>query len=310
MSYDDSSWQQTDRFRVSRFPGNPIIRPSMPGLEGDRGANINGPSLIHVPDWLENPLGRYYLYFAHHGGRYIRLAYADYLEGPWTIHEPGTLHVEEGPGKGHIGSPDVHIDHERRTIRMYFHQPAPDDSPISGQVSFVATSEDGVNFAPRDEVLGKFYFRVIPHEGAWYAFAKNDNTDGIIYRSENGLSGFEAGPHYRPGVRHTAPWVEGDTLYLLYSLAGDRPERILLSTIDVSRDWHDWELSEPEIVLEPDFSYEGGNLPLEVSTYGPAGEPVRQLRDPAIYREDGALYMLYSVAGEQGIAIARIEPGH
>jgi hypothetical protein len=34
--------------------------------------------------------------------------------------------------------------------------------------------------------------------------------------------------------------------------------------------------------------------------------PVHELRDPAIYEEDGRLYLLYSVAGEQGIAIARL----
>ena len=39
--------------------------------------NINGPSLIRVPDWLPNPLGQYYLYFAHHKGDHMRLAYAD-----------------------------------------------------------------------------------------------------------------------------------------------------------------------------------------------------------------------------------------
>ena len=33
---------------------------------------------------------------------------------------------------------------------------------------------------------------------------------------------------------------------------------------------------------------------------------VRQLRDPAIYEEDGSVYLLYSVAGEDGIAIAKL----
>ena len=51
---------------VTRLPGNPIIRPAM--LPGADGENINGPSLIRVPDWVANPLGRYYLYFAHHNG--------------------------------------------------------------------------------------------------------------------------------------------------------------------------------------------------------------------------------------------------
>ena len=36
-------------------------------------------------------------------------------------------------------------------------------------------------------------------------------------------------------------------------------------------------------------------------------ERVRQLRDPAIFRENGQTYLLYSVAGEQGIALARLQ---
>ena len=59
--------------RVERFIQNPIITPS---LDPRMGQNINGPSLIRVPDWLPNRLGNYYLYFAHHQGQYIRLAYS------------------------------------------------------------------------------------------------------------------------------------------------------------------------------------------------------------------------------------------
>ncbi|MDQ3622022.1 MAG: hypothetical protein M3463_05975 [Verrucomicrobiota bacterium] len=66
---------------VIRFEENPIIRPDM--LPGEDGVNICDPSLIRVPDWLGNPLGKYYLYFADHKGKYIRLAYADRLQGPW-----------------------------------------------------------------------------------------------------------------------------------------------------------------------------------------------------------------------------------
>jgi hypothetical protein len=40
-------------------------------------------------------MGRYYLYFAHHKGDHIRLAYADSLSGPWKIDEPGVLNVRD-----------------------------------------------------------------------------------------------------------------------------------------------------------------------------------------------------------------------
>ena len=62
--------------RVERLLDSPIITPS---LHPSIGENIQGPSLIRVPDWVENRLGTYYLYFADHKGRYIRLAYADDL---------------------------------------------------------------------------------------------------------------------------------------------------------------------------------------------------------------------------------------
>jgi hypothetical protein len=57
--------------------------------------NVSGPSLIRVAPWIENPLGRYYLYFAHHKGEVIRLAYADRLEGPWRVHTPGVLALHD-----------------------------------------------------------------------------------------------------------------------------------------------------------------------------------------------------------------------
>ena len=68
----------------------------------------------------------------------------------------------------------------------------------------------------------------------------------------------------------------------------------------------EWRESEPALVLEPEMEYEGALLPLEPSLRGLTEVSVRQLRDPAIYEEDGDTYLLYSVAGEDGIAIARL----
>ncbi len=76
--------------RVTRLIEAPIITPD---LHPSIGENIQGPSLIRVPDWVKDPLGAYYLYFADHKGSYIRLAYADDLGGPWTVHPPGSLQL-------------------------------------------------------------------------------------------------------------------------------------------------------------------------------------------------------------------------
>ena len=50
---------------------------------------------IPIEVWSENTLAQHYLYFADHKGRYIRLAYADAVTGPWKIHVPGTLRIED-----------------------------------------------------------------------------------------------------------------------------------------------------------------------------------------------------------------------
>ena len=78
--------------RVRRLVDGPIISPD---LHPSIGRNIQGPSLIRAPDWIEGRRADYYLYFADHKGRYIRLAYADQLAGPWTIYPPGSLQLEQ-----------------------------------------------------------------------------------------------------------------------------------------------------------------------------------------------------------------------
>ena len=102
--------------KTERMDGNPIIRPYM---ERRMGGNINGPSLIQTPEWLVGRLGRYHLYFAHHLGSYIRLAYADDLSGPWQIHAPGVLDLAQTPMLyEHIASPDVHVDEDLSLIHI------------------------------------------------------------------------------------------------------------------------------------------------------------------------------------------------
>jgi hypothetical protein len=62
--------------KVVRFGANPILRPEMiPKTDGPRSSNLNFPSLIRVPSWIDKPLGKYYLYFSSHPGMYIRLAF-------------------------------------------------------------------------------------------------------------------------------------------------------------------------------------------------------------------------------------------
>jgi hypothetical protein len=315
-----------------RLANGPIIGPD---LHPSLGVNIQGPSLIRVPDWVPGRLGAYYLFFADHKGAYIRLAWADHLTGPWTVHVPGSLHLRDScfltapptvslerladlearwkqTGAAlshdllsefttpHIASPDVHVDHAGQRIVMYYH--GLEDAGT--QVSRVATSPDGISFTARPEVIvGRSYLRVFHHQGVTYGLA----MPGQIYRSRDGLADFEPGPIlFNPNMRHAALLKRGDTLLVFWTQVGDAPESILVSAIDLSRDWTMWRDGPASVVLRPEHAWEGANAPRVPSVRSTAYGTVNQLRDPAIFEEDGRIFLLYAVAGESGIAIAEL----
>ena len=287
-------------FHAARFPENPIIHA---GLDAHLGTNINGPSLIRVPDWVANPLGRYYLYFAHHQGRFIRMAYADRVRGPWTVYRGGVLSLEATCCRHHSASPDVHLLPEGREIVMYFHGVTP-----QAQLTFRASSADGLKFAAGSEALGPSYFRVFQHRRAWFAIARVPDLrgGGVLLRSEDGISKFERGPELLPRMRHAAVLKQADTLYVFFSRVADCPERILVATISLRGDWRCWRESDPVEVLRPEMAYEGSALPPRPSRSGAVHEPVCELRDPALYEERGRPYLLYSGAGESSICGAEL----
>jgi hypothetical protein len=296
-------------------------------LRGADGRNIAGPSLIRVPDWVGNRLGNYYLYFAEHHGSYIRMAYADMLQGPWTIYGPGTLTVEQvrtqaarqacpydGEGTRHIASPDVHVDHVGRKIRMYFHVKLADPYVRWKHQSGVAASADGIEFTLENSgPIGEPYFRVFAFDGFYYAVAAHAQ----LHRSSDGIHWEAARNVYFAGravdriigayPRHTAVQLDGRTLTVFYTRIGDAPERIMASTITLTGDWLDWRLSPPSEVLKPEMNYEGASLPIRKSTIGVSYTENHALRDPAVYHEGSATFLLYTCKAEVGgIAIAEL----
>ncbi|WP_145220231.1 hypothetical protein [Planctomycetes bacterium TBK1r] len=147
--------------------------------------NINGPSVIRVPDWIPaadrvHPDAKYYLYFGHHIGRDIRMAWSDSLTGTWSLFNSGDApdrswgnsgnntgaqtprsgvlsmvqsRLDAHPGSeviatNHIASPEVHVDHQNQRIIMYFHATSQLIPGITGQQTFVSTSSYGLNFNP------------------------------------------------------------------------------------------------------------------------------------------------------------------
>jgi hypothetical protein len=294
---------------------NPIITPA----SGRRvGTNINGPSLIRVPAWATHPLGRYYLYFGHHRGDHIRLAYADELAGPWKVYDPGVLELKDSFFNEHIASPDVIVDDERHEFRLYYHG---HDSQAASepylQRTRVAIGRDGLRFVPRQDVLAdSAYWRVFRRDGWWYGLA----MPGTLYRSRDGLTGFEKGPNFfapeRPAqdaclpevscVRHTTLDLQGDRLAVYYTRIADAPERILRATVDLRKNWLTWNATDIQELLQPETDWEGAQLPVTRSNRGAAPGPVRALRDPFVFKEAGRKFLLYAVAGESGLAIAEL----
>ncbi len=319
------------KFHAHRLLDRPIIGPD---LHPSLGVNIQGPSLIRIPHWVPNPLGRYYLYFADHKGSYIRLATADSLTGPWRVHVPGNLHLAQSlfpteppiptaeelaafearyRARGaaishdvlseittpHIASPDVHVDEANRRIVMYYHGL----EAVGTQVTRVATSTDGITFQAQPEILSKSYLRVFRHDGFAYGLV----MPGQIHRSRDGFHDFQTGPLlFNPNMRHAALLRRGNDLYVFWTQVGEAPERILVSRIDLTPDWMAWRDEPPTEVLRPEHPWEGADAPLVPSIRSTAYGVVNQLRDPAIFEEDGRIFLLYAVGGEAGIAIAEL----
>jgi hypothetical protein len=316
--------------KVKRLLDAPIICPHMDDRMGD---NINGPSIIRVPDWVENPLGRYYLYFADHMGRYIRMAYADAVLGPWKMYFPGVLDVEDslfvptvppelpyserpdwalglegGYLYAHIASPDVHVDDKNTQIRMYYHGLLPNGD----QQTRIAYSDDGLAFTPRSPLLGPPYFRAFTFESHVYAIS----WAGVFLRSSSWDGPFEVGPTLpdikssdepKRSIRHAEVYIKGEILHIFFSCIDDCPERFFQSQIVLSPDWQNWKASEPKLVLVPELDWEGADIPLVRSKIGASHSRQRSLRDPCVFEDEGKTYLLYCGAAENGgIGIAEL----
>ena len=157
-----------------------------PALSPELGHNINGPSLIKVPAFVEAKLGNYYLYLADHKGLEIKMAYADQLVGPWQVYSGGVLSLEDSTlltepperpddykeNKGiaagykppkeyeqyiptkeqtatipHLASPEVIVDEQNETFTLYFHGLV----GYASQMTKMAVSKDGAKLYCRQQ---------------------------------------------------------------------------------------------------------------------------------------------------------------
>ena len=328
MVFDDMLCDiEKGRWRARRLVTEPIIHS---GLDPSIGENIQGPSLICVPDWIENPLGRYYLYFADHKGRFIRLAYSDDLEGPWQIHESGALQLEtscfptneiEKPSDyqevktdnlsklqhsieyekstPHIASPDVHVDTDTQTIYMYFHGL----ESYGVQKTRLAVSQDGVNFSAEPNILCSTYLRVAPYKDRFIGVV----MPGIVYELDDRRGPFEDGFRVFPTTaRHHALLINRDQVFIFWSEVGEAPEHVKVSLLTADDGDKTYSISHLGLVLHPEKEWEGALARNEPSVRSVAYGRVNQLRDPCIFVEDGRVFLLYAGGGESAIGIAEL----
>ncbi len=319
---------------AARLAGNPLVTRASSASLGD---DINGPTVIRVPDWIHHPLGRYYMYFAHHMGDHIRLAYADAVDGPWRVYDPGVLQVQDtaffrpqpDPPENledfytHVASPDVFVDEAHSRLIMWVHgwwtngEMWPVGEPAArawarahgyGQYSQAAVSTDGLTWDVQPAITRVSYMRVFRQGGAFYAMARA----GLVLRSTDPLAAFERGPNpfdggpYERRIRHVGVLQRGNVLDVFFTAIGDAPERIMFSTIDLSGDWRTWKASEAVEVLRPERDYECTALADAPSDPGDVKGAVRQMRDPYVFEDGGRTVLFYSFCGEQGIAAAEL----
>ena len=318
---------QTGFWVANRLSSDPIIHAA---LDSSIGVNIQGPSLIRVPDWVEEPLGRYYLYFADHKGRFIRLAYANELTGPWRVHVSGSLRLENSlfpkeriqppertvetnrviPGQllhsqeyegstPHIASPDVHVNHEERRIYMYYHGLL----SYANQKTRVATSDDGIDFVAEEPVLCRPYLRVVPSNDTILAMV----MPGVLFQLKHARGPFETGQQlFTSNARHHALLSNKNRVFVFWTEVGEAPEHIKVSVLENVSNTETLEVKHLGAILKPELDWEGASAPNEPSVRSVAYGCVNQLRDPCVFVENGRIFLLYAGGGESAIGIAEL----
>ena len=259
--------QAPERAR-ERFAENPLITFSRSPSIGD---NANGPTVIRVPRWVQRPLGRYYMYFAHHSGQFIRLAYADSVRGPWKIHEPGVLKVADtafyrpqpDPADSpsgvytHLASPEIYIDESRSESCCGSMECGPRDSggPSAagrggvGEAARVRAIHAGGRVARRidvprpahhqTELLARDSLR-----GTLLRYGQTRATAQSVESARRLRTRWQSVPRFtvRGSSASRVAARDNGLLHIVFSAIGDAPENILYTTVSMKGDWDTWRI--------------------------------------------------------------------
>jgi hypothetical protein len=297
----------------SKFVSNRrLLLPSNPEMTS-RGENINGPTVVQIRfGLLKKPF--YLLFFAHHHGKFIRVAFSRLPNGPFIrIHAWG-LHWVWNPlseRRGHVASPEsVLVDGKRYLLT---HSPS---RRLPKQKTYAARLYLGF-FSPRPRLT------LLP------GYARFFSWDKQVYAVTHGRGLYRIkGPDWRPqeleldvreaihlpdleasvGIRHPFILPIGDNLLYFFTRRGDSPERIFASLLYFNTD-KCASLGKPIEVLRPEMPFEGSELPTRPSAGGIARNSENAVRDPFVLELDGKYILYYAVQAERGIACAELDAG-
>jgi hypothetical protein len=161
---------------ATRIGTSPIIDAALltgHGYTAAEANNINGPTLWKIPGWIDvgdraDPTAVWYLYFAHHSGHFIRMAWAaDSIlddETVWTLYDvsgdpaaspkgvfdlgPNNkhwMHFSTTEILGHVASPEILDDGDRVLILPHGGAGGSLMEEIT-QITFLLQSPYGLNF--------------------------------------------------------------------------------------------------------------------------------------------------------------------
>ncbi len=265
------------------------------GLSYDPTGEFIFPSVFHAGEYLDDPLGEWYLYYAPHenpGG--ISLMYADSLDGPWTEYASNPLVSSVWQpyySVNHVSSPDVIWNAQEGQVFLYFHG--------GNDQTRYATSADGVSFtyggtAVTNAMGGTTttetsYARVFEHPDPTSAYQygmfymENTTANSRRIRVAESVDGrtwtVRPTPVVTPGsadagnVSAANLWEWGGQLYVIYHASS---KKIFARTID------------------PTLTQVGAPVVLYQSSG--AGTDVGRAASPEIVTADGATHLFY----EQG----------
>ena len=283
---------------------------------GNNFTTIYWPWIIRVDDKLDNPLGKYYLYYstdhaANNGG--IGLAYSDNILDGFTdygkIYQNGNKETE---------TPSVIYDYKNKKFIIYFHSLATYEG--EHQTSWRILSNDGINFDSstltkafnlnHNELMGDLhngYIHPFNIGDTWYAYSLmggGDNPTSAFHISEDG------GYTWKTDYKQMAAWgykPENNTLLNPYHGTVIQKYGIFWwvgSRTNFTSGSNPKTRSSIDIVPLNDFTHPAAKSPVLISMDNEEYES-NNIRQCTSFYDEGNIYILYQCDNIFNLAILK-----